>query len=332
MITATTIGELAGQVSGPVVFTVGFFDGVHLGHRYLLDRLKAAARQADAQSLVITFSNSPRGFHRPEEQFAYLTMPVEKLALLAATGVDATLMLDYDASIARQNSREFMRWIGAHVRVEGFTIGYDSRLGCDQIAGEEAYRRLTGELGIDLTFVPEHTLAGRPVKSRQTRELVRAGEMDAVRRLLGHPYFIMGTVGHGKGKATNELSIPTANLALPAAKLAPPVGIYAGLAHVNSAAYPAACCVMTNGLQHNTALEHDEGPQAVTSPNKMIVEAHLVEFQGDLYGRPLRLDLIKRLRDWIDFDSPEALHQQIQRDIEATLAAIAGEQGAELNA
>ncbi|MBN2082021.1 hypothetical protein JW859_07420 [bacterium] len=332
MITAKTIDELAGRLTGPVVFTVGFFDGVHLGHRYLLDQLQATAQRLDAQSLVVTFSNSPRGWHQPGKQFPYLTMPEEKLALLAETGVDATLMLRYDGSIARQDSREFMRWIGAHVPVAGLTIGYDSRLGSDQIAGEAAYRRLADELGIALTFVPEHTLAGRPVKSRQTRELVRAGEMDAVRRLLGHPYFIMGTVGHGKGKATNELHIPTANLALPAEKLAPPVGIYAGLAHLNGAAYPAACCVMTNGLQHNTALERDESPQTVASPQRMIIEAHLVGFSGDLYGRPLRLELLRHLRGWIDFDTSEALHAQISKDIAATLAVTAGEHGAEPNA
>jgi len=318
------MAELSSWATEPVVFTVGFFDGVHRGHQALLGELAVGARKRSAQSLIITFANSPRGFHHPDKDYPLLTLPEEKLLLLGRSGADAALMLDYDASIAAQSALDFMRGLGALVEVRGFCIGYDSRLGNDQISGRQAYERLCAELGIDLIYVDALTDGGRPVKSREARELLRQGRVAELAAVLGHPYFVSGRVESGKGKGRHRLHIPTANLLLPPLKLAPPTGIYAGAGVVDGSRYPAAVCVMSSRQHQNTVLERnlDEAPESEVDDGRVVVEAHLSRYAGDLYGRALMIEFVAKLRDWIDFESEEQLRLQIRRDIAATEAVF----------
>ena len=324
-----SFNELGDWASGPVVFTVGFFDGVHRGHQALVRALTAAARGRDAASLLITFANSPRGFHYPGKLYPYLTMPEEKLHLLSKLGIDAALMLDYDASIAANTAAGFVGLIAEQAPVSALVIGYDSRFGCDMVGGLAGFTALTDGLGIGLEFVAAVTHDGRPVKSRETRDLTRQGRMADVRGVLGHPYFAMGTVSHGKGKGGSELRVPTANLVLPSEKLVPPVGIYAGVTQVDGARYPAAMCVMTATGHAQTTLENGGSPAGgpPVPADAMVIEAHLLDFAGSLYGKVLRVDFIQHLRGWVDFASPEALAEQIRRDIEETRAVIGAEPG-----
>jgi riboflavin kinase/FMN adenylyltransferase len=326
-----SMAELTDWASRPVVFTVGFFDGVHRGHQALLGALTSGAREREAHSLIITFSNSPRGYHYPEKRYPLLTLPEEKLLLLGRTGADATLMLKYDASIAAQSARQFLDGLGAALTLKAFCIGYDSKLGHDQIGGEAAYRQVCDALGIDLIFVPALTDGGRPVKSREARELVRQGRAGELRTVLGHPYFVSGKVEAGKGKGGHALKIPTANLLLPALKLAPPTGIYAGVGVVEDRRYPAAVCVMSSRQHQHTVLERNQSAAAGSEVDdgRVVVEAHLAGYSGDLYGRALRIEFLAKLRDWIDFDSEEQLRLQIRRDIAATEAAFEQESAAE---
>jgi riboflavin kinase/FMN adenylyltransferase len=318
-----SMDELGAGLSGPVVLTVGFFDGLHRGHRLLLDQLATGARRLNARSLAITFTNSPRGYHYPDKQYPYLTMPEEKLWLLSKTDVDAVLMVEYDASIAARSAAEFLSGLGERIELAGLCSGYDSRLGHDQIAGREAYQRLAAELGIELVFVEALAEDGQPVKSRRARELVRRGRVAEARAFLDHPYFVLGPVVHGKGKGARALNVATANLELPPRKLAPPTGVYACRAEVNGLRYPAAVCVMTAILHQSTALEHGELPgEEVAGDRHSVVEAHLIGYDGNLYGQALRIDFIEYLRAWIDFETPAALHDQIEADIAATLARL----------
>ncbi len=315
-----SMDELGTGLAGPVVLTVGFFDGLHRGHRLLLDRLATSARRLGARSLAITFTNSPRGFHYPDKQYPYLTMPEEKLWLLASTDIDAVLMVEYDASIAAQSAAQFLRGLGERIELAGLCSGYDSKLGNDQIAGREGFEQLAAELGIELIFVAALAEDGQPVKSRRARELVRRGRVAEARAFLDHPYFVLGPVVHGKGKGARALSVATANLELPPRKLAPPTGIYACRGEVAGRRYPAAVCVMTAILHQSTVLERGELPgDEVMGDRRTVVEAHLVGFEGKLYGQALRIDFIEYLRAWIDFETPAALHDQILCDIEATL-------------
>jgi riboflavin kinase/FMN adenylyltransferase len=325
MIVLRSIEHLAKWDIPAVVFTIGFFDGVHRGHQALLAELNRAAHKQGAASLAVTFSNSPRSFHNPGQQHRYITTHEEKLLLLADCGVNATMMLDYDASVASQDAARFIRSLGAHVPLKALCIGYDSTLGCDQVGGREGFTTLASELGLGLVFVEALADAGNPVKSSQVRRHVLQGEMQQARQLLGHPYCVLGVVQRGKGKGRARLGVPTANLVLPAEKLAPAPGVYACRSRIRGKHYPAAVCVMS-GVQHvNTPLEKGERNPAPAKLADVVVEAHLVGYDGDLYGKYIRLDFIEHLREWRDFATPESLHAQIKDDIARAVKVL--EQG-----
>lgn len=310
-----------------VALAIGYFDGVHRGHAALFDRLKAAAARHPAQTLVLTFSNSPREFHQPEERWRFLNTPVEKLLLLGRQRLDAALMLRYDRSIASQQAALFLKGLMHHAPLKVFVAGYDSAIGSDLVRGEAAFAELCARLGLELEFVAPFELEGGEVKSSRVRLLVEQGEMQQAAQLMGHPYFVLGPVVHGKGKGAERLDVPTANLILPPDKLPPPVGIYAALAEVDGRFYPAATCVMTAQLWHSTPLEiGSSGIPPGMSADQPVVETHLLDFTGNLYGDTLTLHFLEKLRDWQDFTDTALLQATIQRDIEQTRAVCAAQQ------
>ena len=319
------LGNLEGR---PVYLTIGYFDGVHLGHQKLFEDLTASAIRMAAESLVLTFSNSPRRFHQPmlpPVEWHYLTTADEKLELIAQQNASATLMLPYDESIARQTSEHFLRGLKERVDLKGLCVGYDTSIGSDMLTGREQFAQLCLKLGLDLTWVEPHHVEGAPVKSSQIRALVQAGEMRAAARRLGRRYALQGEVVHGKGKGRAMLGIPTANLSLPAEKLLPQLGVYAGIGWVEKEMYPAAIC-LASAVQHaHTALEGKGVAQEAGEISLEVVpEAHLIEFEGDLYGGHLTLEFIEILRGWSDFESVADLRAQMQVDIQEAARIAAG--------
>lgn len=309
------IPELA-ALKVPAVATVGFFDGVHLGHQSLIRELNDFARRIDAMPLVITFSNSPKEFHTGGH-WQYLTLADEKLHLLEQCGADTILMLKYGASIAGMTARQFFEAIGAACRLKGIVAGYDSAIGCDMIVGEEQYGELANELGVELWMARPVTVDGAYVKSSLIRQYVLDNDLGHARKLMGRHYLIQGVVEHGKGKGNKMLSIPTANIYLPDDKLAPPTGIYAARAEIGGSTYPAAICIMEWERSQNTVLEHGDPVAPPASGQKgRVVEAYLIGFDGSLYGDQVRLGVVGHIRDWIDFDSADGLVEQITRDIQ----------------
>jgi riboflavin kinase/FMN adenylyltransferase len=328
------------RIGAPVVVTLGFFDGVHLGHQHLFRRLREAAQECEARSLVVTFANSPKNYHLPHvgefsPRWRYLTTAEEKVELIEQTGVDALLLLRYDESVACLTARQFFEQISARLPLAGICLGYDTSVGCDQLAGQAELAQLAQELGARLFYVERYSLelSGTgsrvhpdrpvPVKSSLARQLIAEGRLEDLAALLGRHYFVQGLVVAGKGKGGAELETPTANLVLPHEKITPPPGIYAGYAVVDGRYYAAAVCLVSLDRALDTVLERANGGPAYESQAGMVLEAHLVGYAGSLYGRPLRVSLLKRLRGWIDFESPEALMQQIQLDVRETLAACA---------
>jgi len=328
------------RLGGPVVVTLGFFDGVHLGHQYLFKRLREAAQECQARSLVITFANSPKNYHLPHvgefsPRWRYLTTAEEKVELIGETGVDALLLIRYDESVACLTARQFFEQISARLPLAGICLGYDTSVGCDQLAGRAELSQLAQELGARFFFVERysHELSGAgsrvhpdravPVKSSLARQLIAEGRLEDLAALLGRHYFAQGIVVAGKGKGGAELETPTANLVLPHEKITPPPGIYAGYAQVDGRRYAAAVCLVSLDRALDTVLERVNGGPAYESQAGMVLEAHLVGYAGSLYGRPLRVSLLKRLRAWIDFESPEALMAQIEQDVRETIAACA---------
>jgi riboflavin kinase/FMN adenylyltransferase len=306
----------------PIAVTIGYFDGVHRGHQHLFAAMREALPPG-GRLLAVTFSNSPREFHQPEERWRFLTTPVEKLLLLGRSGVDATLMLRYDRGVAGQSAALFLRGLQHFAPLHTLALGYDTRLGSDMVSGEFALTQLARRLGLELAFVPPYLDHEQAVKSSRIRGLVADGAVAEAADLLGHPYFLMGPVVHGKGRGAEDLAIPTANLVLPREKLPPDVGVYAAVAETDGAFYPAATCVMTAQHWQSTPLELGRGAvPLLLSADQHIVETHLIGYSGNLYGSTLILHFLDRLRGWQDFSAVDALAGQIQRDITATVAMV----------
>ena len=266
---------------------LGTFDGVHLGHRQVLE----AAKAAGMRSTAVTFWPHPRiAFGH---QVELLTSLERRLELLGEAGLDETLVVEFTLELAALEPEEFaeryLRRIGAEVVVAGadFRFGRDRR-------GDLA---LLGELGFDTHAVP----LLEDVSSSQIRQLLREGDVEYVGRLLGRPAEVEGTVVSGDRRG-GTLGFPTANLAVDPALLVPRYGIYAG----SAAGHRAAVSIGVN--------PHYGGEERK-------VEAFLLDFEGDLYGRRLAIELWQRLRDERAFETERDLIEQIARDVDATRAA-----------
>ncbi len=281
--------------------TIGVFDGVHRGHQQIIHRLCAGARQDGAPAVVLTFWPHPARV-LGGGQVKCLTMPDERAELLSSLGVDAVITHGFDAAVANMSAREFMTTLKDHLGLRHLLVGYDFALG----KGREGNAARLSEIGRELGYTVEVVGAvgdeSGVISSTEIRKLVAVGDVVEAAGLLGHPYSLHGPVVHGDGRG-RKIDFPTANIEYPADKLIPANGIYVGRARVAGAEYAAAVNV---GFR----------PTFQVEAGKPIVEAYLLDFDGDVYGRDLRLEFVARLRDELKFPSVEALVQQMRRDVE----------------
>jgi riboflavin kinase/FMN adenylyltransferase len=280
------------------VATIGFFDGVHAGHRFLLSQVKAEAEARGMLTAVVTFPVSPAVVMRPEVKLPLLSTPFEKLELLQAAGVDTCILLPFTQELAALTARQFMQRLSERYGIRALVIGYDHRFGHHRSEGFEDYVRYGRELGMEVIQAKEY--GEEKVSSSVIRRLLGEGRIEQANRLLGYPYYIEGSVteGHQVGR---HIGFPTANL-LPASpdKLVPADGVYIVRATVR-------------GEHRRGILNIGHRPTLHNGPERSI-EVHLLEFEGDLYGQPLRIELMKFLRPERKFDSIEALTEQIKLD------------------
>lgn len=290
----------------------GNFDGVHLGHRALLARLVARAAALGLPAVLITFEPHPALFFqkgRAETTARALADAEDKLALLLASGVDYVLRLPFDAAFARQSPEEFAREaLALSLRAKAVVLGYDLAFGRGRAGGFELLRRLGLELGFSVESAPALPAPGAepgkdtPVASTLIREAVRAGDFARASAMLGRRHSVHGLVRHGAARGGSLLGFPTANID-PGPLLLPPHGVYACLGKVDDALYPAAV---------NLGVNPSFGG-ALPS-----LEAHMLDFTGDLYGRDLRLYFLNFLRPERKFEHPEELRAQISLDVQET--------------
>jgi riboflavin kinase/FMN adenylyltransferase len=281
---ARGVGELETR---PRAVAVGTFDGVHLGHRRVLE----AALAAGLTPTVVTFDPHPRIALGYEVEL--LTTLERRLELVADLGIEEALVVEFDLELARLEAEEFAEAVLRPLGTEVVVAGANFRFGSGR-AGDLA---LLGRLGFETRSVP--LVEG--VSSSRIRDLVRAGEVERAAKLLGRPPELDGTVVAGDARG-GTLGFPTANLRLDPRQLVPAFGIYAGAAEGTR----AAVSIGTN--------PHYGGEERR-------IEAHLLDFDGDLYGRRLLLELWRRLRDERAFASEEDLVEQIARDVEETRSA-----------
>src|SRR3954451_18489379 len=279
---------------------IGNFDGVHRGHVAIVGRVIDGADAVAGPAVVFTFDPHPVRILRPEQCPPPLTWTERKAELLAAQGVDWIVAYPTDEALLQLTDTEFFERIvidslAARALVEGpnFYFGHNREGTIDRL------KQLTAAADVSLDIVPPVVIDGHIVSSSRVRELVRTGNVEAAANLLSAPYRIRGMVTHGAGRGA-KIGFPTANLS-GIDTLLPALGVYAGRAIVGDASYPAAINL---------------GPSPTFGDAMIRVEVHLIGFAESLYNQPLEVDFLARLRDIRPFDSPAALVDQLNRDIE----------------
>jgi riboflavin kinase/FMN adenylyltransferase len=287
--------------------TIGAYDGVHRGHRAVIASLRRLAADRGLRTAVVTFDRHPAAVVRPESAPLLLTDLDQKLELLAECGVDYTLVVRFDEARSKEPAPEFVQevLVGC-LNAAAVTVGEDFHFGHRRSGNVGLLRSMGAELGFD---VVGHELVGldgeahdEPVSSTRIRAALRAGELDAANAMLGRHHEVRGVVGRGDGRA-RELGYRTANVAVPESICLPADGIYAGWYE------------RPGGDVHPTAISLGRRPTFYEHADTSLLEAHLLDFDGDLYGEGAKVRFVARLRDELKFDSVEALVDQMGRDV-----------------
>jgi riboflavin kinase/FMN adenylyltransferase len=294
------------------VITIGAYDGVHRGHRTVIGEVRMLAAERGCATAVVTFDRHPAAVVRPESAPKLLTDLDQRLELLAATGVEYTLVIPFDEARSREPAEDFVKEVLVDcLHARAVVVGEDFHFGRGRGGNVELLRAMGPEhdfetIGLGLVQVPG--LDG-PVSSTAIRELLAEGRVAEAATLLGRPHEVRGTVQPGD-KRGRELGFPTANVMVPEEICLPADGIYAGWYE------------RPDGRVHASAISLGRRPTFYESADASLLEAHLLDFDGDLYGEPAKVRFVSRLRGEERFDSVDALVAQITRDVEATRAAL----------
>lgn len=291
-----------------VVLSIGSFDGVHLGHQHLLRNLVAHGRETGRLSAALTFFPHPRAVLRPDQAPQYLTTQEERNELLASLGLDLVVVLRFDRAMAATSGEEFVRLLYDRLRMRELWVGTDFAMGRGRAFAVPELRALGERMGIGLRVVPPFEHGGEPVSSTRIRAVLAAGDVSEARALLGRPVTFRGQVVEGERRG-HWLGFPTANLALDPNRAIPLDGVYVVWAVVEGCRYPAVA-----NLGASPSFDSDT----------RLLEVHLLDYQGDLYGRMMTVEFVQRLRPVERFDDLDALVRQIQGDVQVAREVLSG--------
>jgi len=297
------IDALAGH--GRVCVTVGVFDGLHRGHLKVLEILTEVSRQLDATPTVITFDPHPDAVVKGRAPDLVID-PVERLERLAAAGVGVTVVQRFDEAFRRTSARRFLERLGAGGDLAGIVMTAESAFGKDRAGTLATVTEMSGRVGFEVIEAPRYELGGAPVSSSRIRSLIETGRLAAARDLLGHRYALVGDVVHGDARG-RELGFPTANIAFGDPVCLPTDGVYVARVTWGGA----------------TLLDPSDSADAVVSLGMQptfggrvrLLEAYLLDWDADLYGVRMRVELVRRLRGQRRFNSMESLIREMERDV-----------------
>ena len=281
--------------------TIGSFDGVHLGHQAIIRELVSGAKPEKAQTALLTFHPHPAVVLNKRKAAYYLTSPEERATLVGDLGVDVVITHPFNPSIAGLSAKQFIQYLKEHLAFTRMVVGNNFALGRDREGDIPTLRRLGQELGYTVMAIDPVVNGEEIVSSSRIRARLAEGDVQSASRLLGRPFRIGGTVKHGDARG-RTIGIPTANLDVWSERAFPKSGVY-------------ACRALVEGTYWNAVANVGVRPTFESVQILPQVEAHLLDFDGDLYGQDVALDFIHYLREEIKFPNVQALLDQIYQDI-----------------
>jgi riboflavin kinase/FMN adenylyltransferase len=294
--------------SRKVCVAIGVFDGVHLGHQQVIRQTMADASQHDALSVVVTFDRHPNAIVAPDRIPPLIYPLAKKLQVIESLGVNATYLIEFTKEFSTIPAEKFVRDLVREFKnVQSICVGSNFTFGHKRGGNVELLRALGKELNFQVHGLASVALDGQPVSSTRVREVIRVGNFDQANQMLGRPYSLCGKVVQGDGIG-RKLGFATANIDVVGLAL-PPTGVYAARAQASNQTYRAAVNI---GYR----------PTISSPAPKLQVEAHLLDFNGSIYGETLELSFVKKLRDEQKFPSTSALQEQIAKDIAAAKKAF----------
>jgi riboflavin kinase/FMN adenylyltransferase len=297
-----------GNGSRKVCLAIGVFDGVHLGHQQIIRQTIADARQHDAVALVLTFDRHPNSIVAPDRVPPLIYSREQKSRAIESLGADALLEIPFDRTFSEKSGEVFICELAAGLgKIHSICVGADFVFGHKRSGNVALLKQLGAELNFYVHGLAAVSLDGETVSSTRIREAIRAGDFDAASQMLGRPYAISGLVAGGD-RLGRQLGFPTANLDA-ANLILPPNGVYSGSTKLN-------------GLLYRVALNIGFRPTVASATPVLRVEAHLLDFNGSLYGGELEVELATKLRDERKFASTAELREQIARDLAQVRAQI----------
>lgn len=284
--------------------TIGSFDGVHLGHQQIIQSLVKGAKQAGVPSVVVTFFPHPQFVLRGESRPYYLTLPEKRAQLLAELGVDFVFTYPFDQRISRLSARDFISSLFEDFHFKELLVGYDFALGKDREGDSDLLQEIGGDLGYNVRVIPPFLVKDKLVSSSLIRSKIREGDVRLANALLGREFSISGQVikGDDRGKS---LGFATCNLDVNSQVVNIRSGVYASRGLVSGKLWPAVT---------NIGFRPTFGEDLLTPR----IEAHLLDFSGDLYGQEVELFFVDRLRDEMKFSLVDDLIDQIKQDVSKT--------------
>jgi len=295
------ICNIPGTLPEPCVATIGFFDGVHMGHRFLINQVRDVALSKGLRSALITFPEHPRKVMNSDYRPELLTTSHEKITLLEGTKVDECIMLDFTDEIARLTAYEFMKNVlKERYNVQVLVIGYDHRFGHNRSEGFDDYALYGKSIGMEVVLAEACSLDQVHVSSSVIRSYLQKGEVDVAARCLGYEYAIEGVVVGGY-KVGRKIGFPTANLRIEdSEKLVPADGVY-------------AVRVDVEGQSYNGMLNIGYRPTLENGLSRSI-EVHILHFNSDIYDSTIRLSFVQRIRSEMKFSGLDELVSQLNKD------------------
>jgi riboflavin kinase/FMN adenylyltransferase len=285
------------------VLTIGNFDGVHLGHQKIFQRVVQKAKEIEGESVVYTFDPHPVAILAPDRQPPLLTPLKEKLRLIGAQGIDFAIVASFTRDYARQSPEDFVRGTLYHqIQIRHLYVGHDFAFGRGGKGDIALLKELGRKYGFNVEVIDAVRLEGRVVSSSLIRDLLQRGEVKEAGKFLGRNYQIVGKVIHGHGRGSRKLGFPTANLRIEEmGVLIPKPGIYAVFPYVGEKRYWGVA-----NLGWNPTFQDQ----------KFSIEVHILNFHQEIYGQRVKMEFVERMRDEVTFRGAEDLAEQIKRDIQ----------------